>query len=72
MGAAIILWNTVYLEQAVNTVPARDIKFDERLLKYVALIHGNYIIVTGDYSWKQSRSCRQGWIQAATAISQGF
>ena len=58
--AAIILWNTVYLERAVNAMRAQGIKFDERLLKHVAPIHWNHIILTGDYSWKQSDRVGKG------------
>ena len=58
--AAIILWNTVYLERAVNAMRAQGIKFDEQLLKHVAPIHWNHIILTGDYSWKQSSRVGKG------------
>src|SRR5262249_15356590 len=41
--AAIILWNTVYLERAVNAMRGQGYPIDETLLKHVAPIHWNHI-----------------------------
>jgi TnpA family transposase len=40
--AAIILWNTIYLERAVNAMRAQGYLIDEALLKHVAPIHWNH------------------------------
>lgn len=58
--AAIILWNTVYLERAVYAMQERGKSFDAALLKHVAPIHWNHISLTGDYLWKQSRLVEKG------------
>jgi TnpA family transposase len=58
--AAIILWNTVYLERAVNAMRAHGHHIDETLLKHVAPIHWNHINLTGDYAWKQHRLVGKG------------
>ncbi|MBX9799981.1 MULTISPECIES: Tn3 family transposase [Azonexaceae] len=58
--AAIILWNTVYLERAVNAMRAQEYPIDEALLKHVAPIHWNHINLTGDYAWKQHRRVEKG------------
>ena len=47
--AAIILWNTVYLERAVSAMRAQGYPIDDALLKHVAPIHWNHINLTGDY-----------------------
>ena len=51
--AAIILWNTVYLDRAFKALQSQGVSIDEALLKYVAPVHWNHSNLTGDYSWKQ-------------------
>lgn len=51
--ASIILWNTVYLERAVNAMRMQGHQFNESLFKHVAPIHWNHINLTGDYAWRQ-------------------
>ncbi len=58
--AAIILWNTVYLERAVNEMRAQGYPVDEALLRHVAPIHWGHINLTGDYAWKQHRRVEKG------------
>lgn len=58
--ASIILWNTVYLERAVNAMRARGHQLDEALFRHVAPIHWNHINLTGDYAWKQHRRVEKG------------
>lgn len=58
--ASIILWNTVYLERAVNAMRGRGYQFDESLFKHVAPIHWSHINLTGDYAWKQHRRVEKG------------
>ena len=62
--AAIILWNTVYLERVVNAMCAQGYLIDEALLKHVAPIHWNHINLTRDYAWKQHRRVEKRWVQA--------
>jgi len=55
--AAIILWNTVYLQRAINSLRAQTQKqnegfpFDEALLSYLSPLGWEHINLTGDYSW---------------------
>ena len=58
--ASIILWNTVYLERAVNAMRIHGHLFDESLFKHVAPIHWNHINLTGDYTWKQHLCVEKG------------
>jgi len=53
--AAIILWNTAYLERVVNALREEGRPIDETLLKHVAPVHWNHINLTGDYSWRQNK-----------------
>ncbi len=58
--AAIVLWNTVYLERAVNALRLQGRAIDQGLLKHVAPIHWNHINLTGDYTWRQNKRVEKG------------
>ncbi|WP_028215621.1 Tn3 family transposase, partial [Paraburkholderia mimosarum] len=47
--AAIVLWNTVYLERAVQTMHARGVPADATLLPYLSPLGWEHINLTGDY-----------------------
>ena len=53
--AAIILWNTVYLQRAVDALRAQNqkqnVSFEEGLLSYLSPLGWEHINLTGDYSW---------------------
>jgi hypothetical protein len=58
--AAIILWNTIYLERAIGTLRQQGRQVDESLIKHVAPVHWNHINLTGDYSWRQNKRVEKG------------
>ncbi len=58
--AAIILWNTVYLERAVQSFRDHGLAIDDALLKQVAPVHWNHIGLTGDYGWRQNKRVEKG------------
>ena len=47
---AIILWNTVYLERAINALRQRGITSPDALLPHVSPIGWAHINLTGDYT----------------------
>ena len=49
--AAIILWNTVYLERAVETLRHRGEVIPAELLNHLAPLGWQHINLTGDYLW---------------------
>ncbi|MBU6140404.1 MAG: Tn3 family transposase [Proteobacteria bacterium] len=51
--AAIILWNTVYLERATNFLREQNQLKDESLLKYLSPLGWEHINLTGDYLWNK-------------------
>jgi TnpA family transposase len=51
--AAIALWNTVYIERAVQAL--KDQPVDPELLKYLSPLGWEHINLTGDYQWKGKR-----------------
>jgi len=49
--AAIIRWNTVYLQQAVEALRDQGAVVDDEMLKYLSPLGWEHINLTGDYSW---------------------
>ena len=50
--AAIALWNTVYIERAVQVSTRNGNTIDTELLKYLSPLGWEHINLTGDYQWK--------------------
>lgn len=53
--AAIVLWNTVYLERIVSTLRAHGVIIDESLLQYLSPLGWEHINLTGDYVWRSKK-----------------
>ena len=49
--AAIVHWNTVYLERAVQHLKAQGVSIPDDLLPHVAPLGWEHIALTGDYVW---------------------
>ena len=47
--AAVVLWNTVYLERAAHALRGNGPAFDEALLQYLSPLGWEHINLTGDY-----------------------
>ena len=57
--AAIVLWNTAYLERVVQAL--RDTgNTDDSLLPHLSPLGWEHINLTGDYSWQQNKQVKQG------------
>lgn len=52
LTAAIVLWNTVYLDRAANAIRKQSQGFDEALLQYLLPLGWEHINLTGDYLWR--------------------
>ena len=53
--AAIVLWNTVYLERAVRAIRQHNQRLDETLCKHLSHPGWEHINLKGDYVRKQNR-----------------
>ncbi|CAB3744351.1 Tn3 family transposase ISShes11 [Paraburkholderia rhynchosiae] len=58
--AAIVLWNTVYLERAVHAMAARGAPPDAVLLPYLSPLGWEHINLTGDYVGREDQHMRRG------------
>lgn len=51
MVAAIILWNTVYLAEAIETLKKKGVEVKEEYLRHLSPLGWEHINLTGDYQW---------------------
>jgi TnpA family transposase len=58
--AAIVLWNTVYLERATHALRAQGQAIGHSLLQHLSPLGWEHINLTGDYVWRQSPTLAQG------------
>ena len=58
--AAIVLWNTVYLERAMNALRGHDQGVDDALLQYLSPLGWEHINLTGDYLWRNNAKIGAG------------
>ena len=56
--AAIALWNTVYLEGAINALKERSYVVDQKLLRHLSPLKWEHINLTGDYLWRRDGGLR--------------
>jgi hypothetical protein len=58
--AAIVLWNTVYLERAANALRNHGQCVDDALLQYLSPLGWEHINLTGDYLWRSNAKIGAG------------
>lgn len=58
--AAIVLWNTVYIERAVQSLRDSGKQIDETLLSHLSPLGWEHILLTGDYIRPQTQAIIQG------------
>jgi TnpA family transposase len=58
--AAIVLWNTIYLERAINAVRGHGQPVDDTLLPYLSPLGWEHINLTGDYRWRSGATVDAG------------
>ena len=68
--AAIVLWNTVYLERAANALRNHGGGVDDALLQYLSPLGWEHINLTGDYLWRSSAKVGAGKFRALRPISR--
>jgi hypothetical protein len=58
--AAIILWNTVYLERAIRLLQQKGRSISDELLVHLSPLGWEHINLTGDYIWHANRWVAKG------------
>jgi TnpA family transposase len=67
--AAIVLWNTVYLERAIQAIRDHGQPVDENLLQHLSPLGWEHINLTGDYVWRQDRRVERGKFRPLRAFT---
>jgi TnpA family transposase len=67
--AAIVLWNTVYIEKAVQALRETGQPLDESLLKHLSPLGWEHISLTGDYVWQQNKHVKEGKLRPLRVFS---
>ncbi|MDN5872388.1 MAG: Tn3 family transposase, partial [Nitrococcus sp.] len=57
---AIILWNTINMEQAIQALAASGQSIDKELLVHLSPLGWEHINLTGDYIWQQDKRVERG------------
>jgi hypothetical protein len=68
--AAIVLWNTVYLERAIQALKEHGQSIDKNLLQHLSPLGWEHINLTGDYVWRQNKKVAKGKFRPLRPISQ--
>ena len=50
---AIVIWNTVYLAHAVDTLRGQGIAVPDHLLQHISPLAWDHINLIGDYTWEK-------------------
>jgi TnpA family transposase len=60
LTAAIVLWNTVYLDRTVTTLTRNGGDVDPDLLRFLSPLGWEHINLTGDYTWPRANQIKPG------------
>ena len=72
LAAAIVLWNTVYLERAVESLRSHGYSVDEDLLQHLSPLGWDHIALTGDYYLESASIGAEGAIWRAATPHLGL
>jgi TnpA family transposase len=70
--AAIVLWNTVTLDRAVQALRHSDKDIDDKLLPHLSQPGWEHINLTGDYIWRQSKHVDQGKFRPLRILAEAW
>lgn len=60
LTAAITLWNTVYIENAINLLKKKGLPLNDQLLSHLSPLGWEHINLTGDYIWRNNNKLAEG------------
>ena len=66
--AAVVLWNTVYLERATKALRGHGRLVDDALLQYLSPLGWEHINLTGDYLWRSSAKVGTGKFRSLRSL----
>lgn len=72
MVAAIVLWNTVYLERAVDAIRQTGQTVSDEMLAHLSPLKWEHINLTGDYHWRKDTGLRNHKLRPFRASKPGL
>ncbi|WP_113717962.1 Tn3 family transposase [Arthrobacter dokdonensis] len=60
LTAAIVHWNTVYLDRTITTLTSNGGDIDPDLLRFLSPLGWEHINLTGDYTWPRANQIKPG------------
>lgn len=60
LTAAIVLWNTVYLDRTITNLNGDGPTTDPDLLRFLSPLGWEHINLTGDYTWPRANNIKPG------------
>ena len=72
LTAAILLWNTVYLERAIESLRLKEIPLNEQLITHLSPLGWGHINLSGDYFWRTNLKLRQGKYRTLHSVNSNL
>lgn len=68
LTAAITLWNTVYIERAIESLKRKGILINEQLVSHLSPLGWEHINLSGDYVWRNNLKLGSGKYRPLRAV----
>jgi hypothetical protein len=72
LTAAITLWNTLYIERAIESLKRKGIPINEQLVSHRSPLGWEHIKLSGDYDWRNNVKLRTGKFRPLRAADTGL
>ncbi|HFY7668359.1 TPA: Tn3 family transposase, partial [Salmonella enterica subsp. enterica serovar Typhimurium] len=72
LTAAISLWNTVYIERAIDSLKRKGIPLNEQLISHLSPLGWEHINLSGDYVWRTNLKLGQGKYRSLRSVDTRY
>ncbi|KUQ07728.1 Tn3 family transposase [Klebsiella aerogenes] len=72
LTAAISLWNTVYIERAIDSLKRKGIPFNYQLISHLSPLGWEHINLSGDYVWRTNLKLGQGKYRSLRSVDSNL
>ncbi len=72
LTAAISLWNTVYIERAIDSLKRKGIPFNDQLISHLSPLGWEHINLSGDYVWRTNLKLGQGKYRSLRSVDSSL
>nr|ASK37438.1 TnpA transposase [Escherichia coli] len=72
LTAAISLWNTVYIERAIDSLKRKGIPLNEQLISHLSPLGWEHINLSGDYVWRTNLKLEQGKYRSLRSVDSSL